>query len=244
VKIEPTGERAWAIEFEGEEELRQEEKSHLSAGGFLLRTAQSLPVRSPVTLLLRFPGGTEQNVEAEVVAAFAGALALHIKGDPAGIARALRQPPPEAEEAASSEEPESQRSTSLWEKLRGLTPPQKILLAPQADRLTRLLLVQDSDPQVLYALLKNPRLTLDEVLRVAKSTYLSFQSCELILKTAAWFSNLDIRVALIQNPKTPLPFALRILPTLPDNEVRAIAKGSATSMALKQAALKRLHGGG
>jgi len=126
----------------------------------------------------------------------------------------------------------------------GMTPPQKILLAPQADRLTRVLLVQDSDPQVLYALLKNPRLTLDEVLRVAKSTYLSFQSCELILKTAAWFSNLDIRVALIQNPKTPLPFALRILPTLPDNEVRAIAKGAATSMALKQAALKRLHGGG
>jgi hypothetical protein len=48
---------------------------------------------------------------------------------------------------------------------------------------------------------------------------------------------------LVHNPKIPLPFALRILPTLPDHEVRAIAKGAATSMPLKQAALRRVQGG-
>jgi hypothetical protein len=239
VKIEPSGEAAWTVEFDSEEELRQEEIAHLSAGGFLLRTARSLPARTPVTLVLRLPGGSEQAAGAEVVAALPGALALHLKGDAAAVLRALRQPA--ATEAEGAEEPESPQATSLWEKLRAMTPPQKILLAPQADRVTRALLVQESEPQVLFALLRNPRVTLDEVLRIAKSSYLSFQSCELILKTSAWFSNLDIRVALIQNPKTPLPFALRILPTLPDNEVRAIAKGAATSMALKQAALKRLH---
>jgi hypothetical protein len=47
-----------------------------------------------------------------------------------------------------------------------------------------------------------------------------------------------------RNPPYELPFALRILPTLPDHEVRAIAKGTATSMALKQAALRRVQGGG
>lgn len=103
--------------------------------------------------------------------------------------------------------------------------------------------MQDSDPQVLLALLKNPRLAIDEVLRIAKSSYLSFQAAEAILKTHPWVANLDIRVALIHNPKLPTPFALRILPTLPDNEVRAIAKGAATSMPLRQAALKRLQRG-
>ena len=132
---------------------------------------------------------------------------------------------------------------SLWEQLRRMTPPQRMLLAPKADRFARAILVQDSDPQVLFALLKNPRLALDEVLRVAKSSFLSFQAAELILKTNPWFANLDVRVALIRNPKLPLPFALRILPTLPDNEVRVIAKGAATSMALKQAAMRRLQGG-
>ena len=104
------------------------------------------------------------------------------------------------------------------------------------------LLVQESDAQVLFALLKNPRLTLDEVVRVAKSSFLSFQMAELILKTSQWIGNLDVRLALVHNPKTPVPFALRLLPTLPDSEVRAIAKGAATSMALKQAALKRVQG--
>lgn len=83
-----------------------------------------------------------------------------------------------------------------------------MLLAPKADRFARALLVQDSDPQVLFALLKNPRLALDEVLRVAKSSFLSFQAAELILKTNPWFANLDVRVALIRNPKLPTPFAL------------------------------------
>jgi hypothetical protein len=50
-----------------------------------------------------------------------------------------------------------------------------------------------------------------------------------------------VRLALIQNAKTPQAFALRILPTLPEAEVRAIAR-SGTNMALKQAALRRLQG--
>jgi hypothetical protein len=52
--------------------------------------------------------------------------------------------------------------------------------------------------------------------------------------------SLDVRLGLVQNPKTPQAFALRILPTLPDNDVRAIARAG-TSMALKQAALRRLQ---
>ena len=103
--------------------------------------------------------------------------------------------------------------------------------------------MQDPDPQVLYALLKNPRLTVDEVVRVAKSSYLTYQTAELILKTTQWAANVEVRTALVHNPKTPTAFALRILPTLPEAEVKAIARGAATSMALKQAALKRLQSG-
>jgi hypothetical protein len=142
---------------------------------------------------------------------------------------------PEAGEAGQADE------GTLWEWLRNLTPPQKQLLAPKADRVTRALLLQDSDPMVTLALLKNPRLSIDEVIRVAKSGSLGFQAAELILKTSQWAANLDVRLALIHNPKTPLPIALRILPTLPDSDVRFIARGNATSMALKQAALRKIH---
>lgn len=238
MRVEPTGPASFAVEWNGEEELRAEQGAHLAAGGLLLRPAPPLAPFTPVTLALRLAGGGAVEAKAQVVGAPAGALALHLEGDPAALVSALVA----AAAAAGRGESEAE-SGSLWERLRALSPPQKILLAPKADRVTRALLVQDSDPQVLFALLKNPRLSIDEVVRIAKSSFLSFQAAELILKTSPWMANLDVRVALIQNPRTPTPFALRILPTLPDSEVRAIAKGAATSMALRQAAIKRITGG-
>lgn len=227
------------IELENEAELDREERAHLAMGGLLLPGVGALPALTRVEVILRLVGGGELRLAAQVVATLPGALALQIDGDPAAHLAALRTP----SGGAAGDEPDEAVRQSLWERLRNLTPPQKVLLAPKADRVTRALLVQESDPQVLFALLKNPRLSIDEVVRVAKSSFLSFQAAELILKTSPWFSNLDVRLALIQNAKTPLPFALRILPTLPDHEIRAIAKGAATSMALKQAALRKLHGG-
>ena len=80
------------------------------------------------------------------------------------------------------------------------------------------------------------------MIRIAKSPFLTFQTAEAIVKSTQWFSNLEVRVALVHNAKTPPAFALRILQTLPEAEVRTISRGAATSMALKQAALKKLQG--
>jgi hypothetical protein len=237
MKLSQPGPLEFLLEFESEEELQAENRANLSMGGIFLRPAGPLPQFAKVTVVLRLLGRGETMVAAVVVGSPPGGLALQFEGNPAGVVAALLAEP--AEEPAEGE-PET---TTLWQRVRGMTPPQKILLAPKADRVTRALLVQDSDPQVLFALLKNPRLSIDEVVRVAKSSYLSFQAAELIMRTSPWAANLDVRVALVHNPKLPVPFALRLLPTLPDSEVRAIAKGAATSMPLKQAALKRLQGG-
>jgi len=235
MKTERTGQTAFAVEFADETELAEQERAHLAFGGLIVASDDPLAPRTAVELTLRLVGGGESVLAAEVVAPMPGGLALHFEGNPEEVLAALRaSPEPEDDEATRA---------SLWERLRDMTPPQKILLAPKADRVTRALLVQESDPQVLFALLKNPRLSIDEVVRVAKSSFLSFQGTELILKTNPWFSNLDVRLALVHNPRTPLPFALRILQTLPDREVRLIAKGTATSMALKQAALRKVQGG-
>ncbi len=252
MRTEPTGPAAFRIEFDSPAELAAIERTSLGVGGLLVPSSEGLPADTLLALTLLVAGGAEVETAARVVAALPGALALHLEGNPAEIVRLLLAPPPSARAAApAGDEAEASAEgmdddaakVSLWERLRRLTPPQKMLLAGKADRFERAILVQDSDPQVLFALLKNPRLGTDEVLRVAKSSFLSFQAAELILKTQPFFANLDVRVALVHNPKLPLPFALRILPTLPDNEVRVIARGGATSMPLKQAAMKRLQGG-
>ncbi len=245
MRTEPTGPATLRIEFDSPAELAAVERASLGVGGLLVPSRESLPPDTRVALTLQVAGGPEVAAAARVVGALPGALALHLEENPAELVRALLAPPAAADSARVEEGPfdDETAAVSQWERLRRLTPPQRMILAAKADRFERAILVQDSDPQVLFALLKNPRLGTDEVLRVAKSSFLSFQAAELILKTNPWFANLDVRVALIHNPKLPLPFALRILPTLPDNEVRVIARGAATSMALKQAALKRIQGG-
>ena len=245
MRSERTGPASFTVEFESAAELEAEARTNLSAGGLRLPTRERLALFTKLTLLLRLAGGGEVPATATVVAPLPDGFALHVEGDAAGLAEALLSPPdaPGAELPADAEAPEDAAvRESVWDRIRGLTRVEKLLLAAKADRIERTILAQDSDPQVLYSLLKNPRLTADEVIRIAKSPFLTFQTAESIVKSTQWFSNLEVRVALVHNAKTPPAFALRILPTLPESEVRNISRGAATSMALKVAALKKLQG--
>jgi hypothetical protein len=99
-------------------------------------------------------------------------------------------------------------------------------------------LIQDNDAQVVFSLLKNPRLTTEEVVRIARSPLLSSIAADLIARTTIWASNSEIRAALVHNQRTPTPLAIKLLPTLPEPEIRQIAKSGGVSQALKQAALR------
>ena len=144
-------------------------------------------------------------------------------------------------ETAVDEAKAGEKNQNTWDRIRALSQMEKLLLAVKAERSERTLLIQDNDPRVLLSLLRNPRLTVEEVARMAKSSFLNYQIADVIMKTAQWMASLDVRLGLIHNPKTPPAFALRILPSLPVQDVRAIARDG-TSMPLKQAALRRLQG--
>lgn len=254
MKCARTAPSSFLIDYESEEELREEYRVNISAAGLRLPGAEPVPLYSSHVVTLRGPWGGEATVRATAVAMLPEGVALAIEGDTAGLleallARATVEPPRPAAPAEAPEPPKDQesreardRNQTAWDRIRGLSQMEKILLAVKSDRSERMLIVQDNDPRVLLSLLKNPRLTIDEVARVAKSSFLTYQVAEAITKTGHWMANLEVRLALVHNAKTPPQFALRILPTLPESEVRAIAR-SATNMALKHAAMKRLHGG-
>ena len=238
------------MEFESEAELAAEARTNLSAGGLRLPTTEKLAIFSRLSLILRLAGGGEAPATATVVAPLPDGMALAVDGDTGALVEALRArvgEPGEAELEDAVEELFEEAGQGLprenaWDRLRAMSRTEKLLLVPKADRFERAILAQDNDPQVLFLLLKNPRLTADEVIRIAKSPFLTYQTAETIVKSNQWLSNVEVRVALVHNAKTPVAFALRLLPTLPESEVRTISHGAATSMALKQAALKRLQG--
>lgn len=240
MRVSRTGSQTFTVEFESEEELREEHRTNLSVGGLRLPTSEKLAIFSAVSVALRGPFGGETTVRGTVVAPLPDGVALSVEGKPEEILSALLARP--AEQAEELPE-EAKKDPNLWERLRSMPRTEKAVLASKAERTERAILVQDNDPQVLFYLLKNPRLTIDEVIRLAKSPHLTYQIAELMMKNTQWFANLEVRVALIHNAKTPPAFAMRILPTLPESEVKVIARGAATSMALKTAALRRLQTG-
>lgn len=228
MRVERIGDGAFIATFESEEEVRDEHRVNLTHGALRLPTSEKLPLHTKLRVNLQGPAGSEAAVSGIVVAMLPDGLALGIDADGDDLLERL---------LASGVE----KNQDAWSRMRALSQTEKLLTAVKADRSERALLLQDNDPRVLLSLLRNPRITIDEVARIAKSAYLSYQIADVILKTAQWMSSLEVRLGLIYNAKTPQAFALRILPSLPESDVRAIARGG-TSMALKQAAIKRLQG--
>ena len=236
MNVTRTASAAFTAEFESEEELREEQRTNLSMGGLRLTTSETVALNATLLVTLRGPWGGESFARATVVAILSEGIALVIDGNPdEHVARLMARP------ADDSSDETIEKRQNIWDRVRALSQMEKILLAVKADRTERALLLQDNDPRVLLSILRNPRLTVDEVARLAKSSFLNFQIADVIIKTTQWMSSLDVRLGLIHNAKTPPAYALRILPTLPESEVRSIARAG-SNMQLKTAALRQLQG--
>ena len=240
MNVQRTAAAAFTVAFNSEQEVIDEHRTNLAFGALRLPAAESIALYTPITVTLSGPWGGTIALRATVAAALPDGVAVSLEGDPAEMLARLLEKTEEPEPVAEGEEP-AEKSQNTWDRMRLLSQMEKILLAVKADRTERAFLLNDNDPRVLLSVLRNPRLTVDEVVRLAKSSFLNFQIADVIVKTSQWMASLDVRLGLINNPKTPQAFALRILPTLPDSEVKAIARAG-TSMALKQAALRRLQG--
>ena len=232
MKVTEIASEHFSIEFENEDEFKAEYDNNISAGGLFFQTASQLPEFTPIRLTLKLPDGSQMMVPATVVRSMGTALAVSLEQPPDLIRSTLTARTPE-----NNQDP-SRVEQNTWERIRNLHRTEKLLLAPKADRSERQVLIQDNDAQVIFSLLKNPRITAEEVIRIARSPLLSSIAAELIAKTTVWAGNSEIRAALVHNARTPTPLAIKLLPTLPDPEIRQIAKSGGVSQALKQAALR------
>jgi hypothetical protein len=136
--------------------------------------------------------------------------------------------------------PEAPRLT-LSERIAALTVAQKMQLGLSGEREERIALLRDTNKFVHIFVLRNPRIEMDEVMFAAKNTQISPDALTYISEHVHWSKNVQLCAAVVRNVKTPMPVALRLLPKLPGNEIRAIAKGGARDQ-LVNAARKLLAG--
>lgn len=122
-----------------------------------------------------------------------------------------------------------------------MTPGQKMSAALAGARNVRISLLRDLDKAIHPYVLRNPRIGLDEVQWAAKLTTLASEALKSIYEHAEWGQNPGVVVALIRNPKTPIPVAVRLLPKVSPEDLRAIAEGGARDQVV-QAARRLLAG--
>jgi len=213
--------------------------AELARGGLLVRGAEVGAARamSECRVVVEVAGSPAVEVPGRIAAVVPGVgTAVLFQGVPppfVALAEALRAP-------AGPVDDEPPRG-ALTDRIKAMTVQQKMQLALSGSREERLALIRDHTKVAHVFVLKNPRIGLDEVQEAARSPNLAPDALKLIAEHKEWSLSAAICTALVRNPKTPLPLALKLMERVPIAELRAIAKGGARDQ-LVHAARKRVAG--
>ncbi|GFO63438.1 hypothetical protein M1B72_10100 [Geomonas paludis] len=126
---------------------------------------------------------------------------------------------PDGDEPIDEEEYQSK-----YQMAQSMGVSDKIKVAMTGDKEWRAIMIKDNNKLVSGAAIKNPRMTESEVLGIAKSQIQNDEVIRVICANKDWIKNPQIRKALVENHKTPLPNALRFLGTLGEKDLANLAK--------------------
>ena len=234
------------------DEYRAAYQAEIARRGLLVRGAAlaGATAGAEVTLTVSIAGGGTAQVPARVAAVVPGVGVAVMFDDvpPALTQLASGEAPAEAPlleaELVAAEEPEEADARPpgpLTERLKQMSVTDKMKLALGGSRDERAAILRDTNKTLHLFVFKNPRIGLDEVQAAAKLAQLSPDAIKFIAEHREWGNNATVCAALVRNPKTPTPLALRMLDKVPLSDVKAIAKGGARD-AIVHAARKKLAG--
>ena len=132
-----------------------------------------------------------------------------------------------------------QRKT-LAEALRDMNVGQKIKVAMLGNLEVRKILIKDPRKQIVMAVLGNARITDKEVASIAGDPSSSLDAISFIASNKALSKSYAVKLALVNNPKTPMKTALMLLETIRMNDLKNIAKSRNVSNVIKQRAAKKV----
>lgn len=145
------------------------------------------------------------------------------------------------EHTASDQERDSfsQRKTvRMLQTIQGLKMGEKLQLALRGSHEIRSILLRDTNPQVMNAVLNNPKITDTEIELLAKQKATSIDIIREIAKKREWTKNYQIVFALVSNSKTPAGIALKHINMLRIKDLAKLAIDKNVSDAIRTNAKK------
>ena len=155
----------------------------------------------------------------------------------------IELPPDEMLEKYSEDEIEKMRQNT-WQRIQTMSVAEKIQEALKGTREARSILIKDSNKLITSAVVKSPKITEDEVVKISCSKSVSDEVLRLICQKDEWLRNYNIKLNLVNNPKTPFPTAVKFLGALHKKDLINLSKskmvpGQIALMAKKMAEKKQ-----
>jgi hypothetical protein len=143
--------------------------------------------------------------------------------------------------SSSAPSPPKKEHVPDYGKGRPLTLGERKSLArkPDRDMLARLLL--DPHPDVIHRLLANPRLTEDDVIRLATKRPCRPDVLAELARSEKWMHRSRVRISVVLNPHTPVELAAPIVSLLMRQELKLVAESSAVAPLVRALCLEHLE---
>ncbi|MGI6394669.1 MAG: hypothetical protein ACOX2F_08100 [bacterium] len=142
-------------------------------------------------------------------------------------------------EGLNAEEMMVQRK-NMVETLRDMPMGQKIKLAMMGNMEVRKILVKDPRRQVAMAVLSNARITEKEITAIAGDAAVPLDIIAHIASIKSLCKSYQVKLALVNNPKTPLKTSMTLLDVIRMSDLKNIAKSRNIPSALKMKAMKKV----
>ncbi len=153
-----------------------------------------------------------------------------------------------ADDLEEEEEIEEEKRHTLSQKVLMMTVSEKIKLANRGNKEARTLLLRDPNKLVQEAAVQSPRITEAEIVALTNSRTIPDEILRIIMRNRDWMKSYQVKVNLINNPKTPVPTAIRLLPHMRASDLRGLSRNrnvpNAVSTQAKNLLQKKSGGGG
>lgn len=243
---------AFRITYERYSDLH-DDTLQMAKGGLLVRvTVAGLATDTPVALELVLPDGARLEADARVIQVLEG-YGVAVTIDP-GLAAALREAVAAGHDHGAGgparheriDQAERARPATVQPPATAPPPPDKlshaakIQMALHGNRDQRNAILRDTNRMLHPYVLKNPQITVEDVLAIVKNAQSSPELLKQIAERSEWLQRPQIALGLARNPKSPATVAVRALDYVPIDAVRQIAKGTGVLPHVAQAARKKV----
>lgn len=134
---------------------------------------------------------------------------------------------------------------SLIRRIMFMNTKDRMKLAMKGDREARSILIRDSNKVVCSAVVKNPRVTEQEVENIASMRTVADEVLRLIALNRSWARSYPIIHNLARNPRTPVPTVMNLLPRIRTKDLTQLTQNRNVSEAVRRQAyrLQQTRGG-